>query len=46
MMAERGILVDHSTLYRWIIRLTPLLNKAFRRNKRAVCVFPRMAIAQ
>ena len=36
MMAERGILVDHSTLYRWIIRLTPLLNKAFRRDKRAV----------
>lgn len=36
MMAERGILVDHSTLYRWIIRLTPLLNKAFRRYKRAV----------
>lgn len=36
MMAERGILVDHTTLYRWIIRLTPLLNKAFRRYKRAV----------
>lgn len=36
MMAERGILVDHSTLYRWIIRLTPLLSKAFRRYKRAV----------
>ena len=36
MMAERGILVDHSTLYRWIIRLTPLLNKPFRRYKRAV----------
>ena len=36
MMAERGILVDHSTLYRWIIRLTPLINKAFRRYKRAV----------
>ena len=36
IMAERGILVDHSTLYRWIIRLTPLLNKAFRRYKRAV----------
>ena len=35
MMAERGILVDHSTLYLWIIRLTPLLNKAFRRYKRA-----------
>ena len=36
MMAERGILVDHSTLYRWIIRLTPLLNKASLRHKRAV----------
>lgn len=36
MMAERGILVDHTTLYRWIIRLTPLLNKAFRRYKRAM----------
>lgn len=36
MMAERGILVDHSTLYRWVIRLAPLLNKAFRRYKLAV----------
>lgn len=25
MMAERGIIVDHSTLYRWVIRLTPLM---------------------
>lgn len=36
MMAERGIVVDHSTLHRWVIRLVPLLNKAFRRHKRAV----------
>jgi len=36
MMAERGIAVDHSTLYRWVIRLTPLLDKAFRRHKRSV----------
>ncbi len=36
MMAERGIIVDHSTLHRWIIRLVPLLDKAFRRHKRAV----------
>ncbi len=36
MMAERGITVDHSTLYRWVIRLTPLLGKAFRRHKRPV----------
>jgi transposase-like protein len=36
MMAERGIIVDHSTLYRWVIRLVPLLDKAFRRRKRTV----------
>ncbi len=36
MMAERGIIVDHSTLHRWVIRLVPLLDKAFRRHKRTV----------
>ncbi|CAI2040073.1 Uncharacterised protein [Serratia fonticola] len=36
MMAERGIFVDHSTLHRWVIRLVPLLDKAFRRRKRTV----------
>ena len=36
MMAERGVIVDHSTLYRWVIRLVPLLDKAFRRHKRPV----------
>jgi len=36
MMAERGIIVDHSTLHRWVIRLVPLLDKAFRRHKRIV----------
>lgn len=36
MMAERGIHVDHSTLHRWVIRLVPLLEKAFRRHKRTV----------
>nr|WP_181375171.1 IS6 family transposase [Pectobacterium carotovorum]ALG88708.1 ISYps1 transposase [Pectobacterium carotovorum] len=36
MMAERGIVVDHSTLHRWIIRLVPLLDKTFCRHKRAV----------
>lgn len=35
-MAERGIHVDHFTLHRWVIRLVPLLDKAFRRHKRAV----------
>ncbi|ECD1915012.1 IS6 family transposase, partial [Salmonella enterica subsp. enterica serovar Bovismorbificans] len=36
MMAERGIIVDHSTLQRWVIRLVPLLDKTFRLHKRAV----------
>lgn len=36
MMAERGVVVDHSTLHRWAIRLVPLLDKAFRRRKRTV----------
>jgi putative transposase len=35
MMAERGIAVDHATLHRWVIRLVPLLDKAFRLHKRA-----------
>lgn len=36
MMAERGIVVDHSTLHRWVIRLVPLLDKVFRRHKRTI----------
>lgn len=36
VMAERGIIVDHSTLQRWVIRLVPLLYEAFRRHKRAI----------
>ncbi len=36
MMVERGIIVDHSTLHRWVIRLVPLPDKAFRRHKRTV----------
>ncbi len=34
IMAERGVIVDHSTLHRWVIRLVALLDKAFRRHKR------------
>jgi putative transposase len=34
MMAERGIEVDHSTVHRWVIKLLPILEKAFRRRKR------------
>ncbi|WP_445373694.1 IS6 family transposase [Photorhabdus tasmaniensis] len=33
MMVERGIAVYHSTLYRWVHRLVPLLVKLYRRCK-------------
>jgi transposase-like protein len=36
MLAERGICVDHSTIHRWIVRFTPLLEERFNRRKRAV----------
>ncbi len=36
MMAERGIQVDHSTVHRWVIKLLPLFEKAFRRCQRPV----------
>ena len=36
MMAERGFEVDHSTVHRWVIKLIPLFEKAFRRHKRPV----------
>jgi putative transposase len=36
MMLERGIEVDHSSVHRWALKLLALLDKAFRRCKRAV----------
>jgi putative transposase len=33
MMAERAIGVDHSTAHRWVIKLVPLFEKAFRKKK-------------
>jgi putative transposase len=36
MMAERGVEVDHSSLNRWVLKYTPLLEMAFRRRKRGV----------
>jgi len=35
-MAERGISVDHSTVHRWTIKVSPVLEKAFRRHKKTV----------
>jgi transposase-like protein len=36
MMVERGIAVDHSTVYRWVMKLLPLFEKTFRKHKRPV----------
>jgi putative transposase len=36
MMAERGFEVDHSSVRRWVIKLVPLFEKAFRRHERPV----------
>jgi len=36
LLAERGIVVDHSTIARWVMRYSPLLLGAFRRRRRDV----------
>ena len=33
---KRGMANSHATLHRWVIRMVPLPDKAFRRHKRAV----------
>lgn len=39
MMSERGIEVDHSTLHRWILRITPIFNRIVARYKKPVNQF-------
>ena len=39
MMSERGVNVDHSTVHRWILRITPILNKTAARYKKTVNQF-------
>jgi putative transposase len=36
MMAERGIAVDHTTIHRWTVRFSPLLEERFNRRKRSL----------
>jgi transposase-like protein len=36
LLAERGIEVDHVTVYRWVVRFTPLLAEAARPCRHAV----------
>src|SRR5499427_6231290 len=42
LMAERGVDVDHSTINRWTIKYSPLLEEAFHRRKRPMWVSWRM----
>jgi len=42
LMEERGVNVDHSTINRWTIKYSPLLEEAFHRRKRPVWVIWRM----
>ncbi len=36
MAAERGVDIDHSTIYRWVIKFTPEIEKEVFKNKRPV----------
>ena len=45
MMQERGVEVDHSSLNRWVLKFTPLLEQAFWKRKLAVGTSWRMALA-
>jgi transposase-like protein len=36
MMAERGVVVDHSTVHRWALKLLPVPDAVFQRRKRIV----------
>src|SRR5512132_2284961 len=38
LLAERGIEVDHVTIYRWVLRFTPLLAEAARPCRHAARV--------
>ena len=36
MLEERGVFLDHTTIFRWVIRFTPFLLSAFQKKKRSV----------
>lgn len=36
MMHERGVFVDHSTVYRWALKILPVMALIFRRRKRSL----------
>src|SRR5262245_9087399 len=42
LILERVVHVDHSTINRWVVKYSPLLEEAFHRRKRPVWVSWRM----
>jgi putative transposase len=36
LMAERGVKIDHSTVQRWVVKYTEMLENAFRKKKKSV----------
>ena len=42
MMAERGVMVDHTTVHRWAVKMLPILALMLRRRKRPVGLSWRM----
>jgi len=42
LMRARGVHVDHSTINRWVVKYSPLLEEAFHRRKRPVWISWRM----
>ena len=42
MMAERGVVVDHTTVHRWAVKMLPILAAVMRRRKRPVGLSWRM----
>ena len=45
-MQEGGVEVDHSSLNRWVLKYTPVLDKVFRQRKLSVGTSWRMALGQ
>lgn len=39
MIVERGIRVDHSTIHRWLLKVTPVLTKIIKRYKQPISQF-------
>jgi putative transposase len=42
LMEERGVLLDHATIQRWVVKYSPLLEETFHQRKRSVAVSWRM----